>query len=112
MKLLNYSHPLSAKAAEQLRQIVGEFEEISIPVQIDFEKPVNRQLLDLVSAGNAEITDEGAVLFIPPALSFAAAYVTRGLGWRPLAPVWLRMVVLKAASGPVREYVVAEVIDL
>lgn len=114
MKLLNFSHPLSEKAAEQLRALAGEFEEIVIPVQLDFEQPVERQLIKLVAAGNTAITGEDAVLYIPPALSFAAAYVTKRIGWRPMpeGTIHLRMVVLRAAPGPVREYVVAEIVDL
>lgn len=114
MKLLNFSHPLSTKAAEQLRYFVGEFEEIRIECQIDFDQPIERQLLALVVAGNTAITGEDAVLYIPPALSFAAAYVTKRIGWRPMPEdtIHLRMVVLMASPGPVREFVVADVVDL
>lgn len=113
MILLNYSHPLSAAAAEQLRQAVGEFREVIIPVQIDFGSiSIEQQLMALADAGNTAIADEAEALYIPPALSFAAAFVSRRLGWRPNAPVALSMVVLKAAPGPLRQFVLAEIVEV
>lgn len=107
--LLNYSHPLSLSASIQLGELVGEFDEKLIECKIDFSLPIERQLIDLVFAGSKLIRNEYNILYIPPALSFVAAYVTCVLSQTYSS---LRMVVLKAAPGPLREYVISDVIDL
>lgn len=107
MKLINYSHPLSAKAAEQLRQYY-DFTEQRIECQIDFEADIEAQLHRLTMEGVSAALGHEQVLYIPPALSFAAAYVTAQLR----NVVELNIIVLKAAPGPVREYILAEVVEL
>lgn len=109
MKLINYSHPLSPKAAEELRRFY-DFTEHRIECQIDFDAPegIEAQLHRLAMEGVKLAGDSVQVLYIPPALSFAAAYVTAQLR----NVVELNIVVLKAAPGPVREYVLAEVVEL
>lgn len=110
MKLINYSHPLSDKAAEKLR-LFYDFTEHRIECEIDFDAPegVEAQLYRLARQGIDLLGEaEKAVLYIPPALSFAAAYVTKRLS----EFTFLNIIVLKAAPGPVRQYILAEVVEL
>lgn len=96
MKLVNYSHPLSAAAKTRLEEMVGEsVEETVIPVQLDLDAPLRPQLDVLVDACPRH---NGGILYMPPSLAAAAAYVTARLSYaqsdamRPEPP---RMVVLR-----------------
>ena len=76
VKLINFSHELSAAAKARLEEMVGqEVTEVVVPCQIDMGVPIKPQLDALADQG------WGADLYIPPALSFAAAYVTARLSY-------------------------------
>ena len=105
--VLNYSHPLTEKARAMLREMIeGEVEERLVPCQLNMEQPLRPQLDALVEqAGQFD-------LLIPPALSYAAAYVTARLStsqsdaWPPVPP---RMVILRR-DGPLGGYVPGEIV--
>ena len=103
--ILNYSHPLGETARRQLREQIGEFTEVQVSVQIDFDQPLRPQLVRLVvdgmvavgeAVGNVVYTDANGSMVepepselaaypvtqpgypdyvIPPSLAVAAAYV-------------------------------------
>ena len=76
VKLVNFSHGLSAAAKARLEEMVGrEVTEAIVPCQIDMDAPIKPQLDALVERGYS------ADLYIPPTLSFAAAYVTARLSY-------------------------------
>lgn len=103
MKLVNFSHPLSSDGMSILEGMVGEpVEEVLIPVKIDFDLPVKKQIQAVVRKG-LEAKEENS-LWIPPALSTAAAVVGEGIG----LPAG-RMVVIKSVGIP-RRFVPAEII--
>lgn len=103
MKLLNFSHPLTSEALTTLEEMTREsVQEIRIPVQIDFERPIKGQLETVVRAGLK--AKENDSIFIPPALSFAAAAVGEGIG----LPAG-RMVVMKSVGMP-RRFIPAEIV--
>lgn len=112
--VLNYSHPLGETAKAQLRERIGEFVEVVVPCQIDFESPIKPQLESLVGAGDKAVREAGAVspsYLIPPALSYAAAYVAvaYSVGFsdaiRPV--IWL--IVLKREGVP-PQFVLADIV--
>ena len=98
-RLVNFSHPLSPKASARLAEMIGEFEETVIPVQLDLDAALKPQLDTLVDAGMRAHMD----LYIPPALSVAAAYVTAKLSYAQsdaMLPVPPAMVVLRREGTP------------
>lgn len=97
-RLVNFSHPLSEAAKARLEEMVGPILEVVIPVQLDLESPMKPQLEALVAAAGACVQ-----LFIPPALSYAAAYVTAKLSYAQsdaMLPVPPDMVVLRREGTP------------
>lgn len=75
--IINYSHSLSVAVLKEIEDIVGgPVQEIVIPCQIDMTKPVRLQLEKLVQAAPTTVD-----LLVPPALSYAAAYVTARLSY-------------------------------
>lgn len=72
--LLNFAHPLSEKAKSQIKELEGEFKEIIVPCQLDFNsKSLSAQIAD-IEAGNHDVLLMKADLVIAPALS-AGAYL-------------------------------------
>lgn len=94
--LLNFAHPLSEKATKQIKEEVGEFiKEIIVECQLDLsgdERSLCGQVAD-IEAGDHNVRLQDADMFIAPALSSAAAILTRDhlISMRP-APllVWLK----------------------
>lgn len=119
--VLNYSHPLSDKAKLQLVAAYGEINEVLVTCQIDFDGDIERQLSALVELGHKALYDAGVGtgetfesywetwpdLIVPPALSFAAAYVSREFMHSEHRA---GMIVLKASPGAVRQFELATVI--
>lgn len=117
--ILNFSHSLGNTAKAQLIEMYGEIKEIIVPCQIDFDGDVSTQLDELVEAGHKALFDVGNTqatrtmwetwpdLIVPPALSFAAAFVSREFMHSEHRA---GMIVLKASPGVVRQYELATVI--
>lgn len=94
--LLNFAHPLSEKTIKEIEEEVGEFiEEIKVTCQLDLSgdgQSLRGQVAD-IEAGDHGIKLQDADLFIAPALSSAAAILTRDhLAAGTPAPlvVWLK----------------------
>ncbi len=107
--IVNFSHPLAARALAQVEAAAGEaVEEILFPCQIDMERPVKPQLDALVE----QVAGVRIDYYVPPALSFAAAYVTAKLSYaisdamRPEPPA---MIVLRREGTP-PQFVLAEIV--
>jgi len=107
VKILNMSHPLSSEAKEQIASLSGttlsNVVEIILPVQLDMDGDISKQLADLYQEVKAEIPFG---FYVPPALSFASAYVAKSLANGAFAP---GMIVLKGVGVP-RRFVVAEIV--
>jgi hypothetical protein len=98
-RLVNFSHALSPAARARLEEMVGPVLEVVIPCQIDMDAPIKPQLDMLVEQAGNSVPD----LYIPPALSFAAAYVTAKLSYAQsdaMLPVPPAMVVLRREGTP------------
>lgn len=109
--LVNYSHPLIPETLEQIKREVGDdVREVIIPAQIDFSKPIKPQLDALVAEGQKHKID----LLIPPALSYAAAYVTARLSCAQsdaMLPIPPNIVVLKRDTSSITpKFVLAEIV--
>lgn len=99
--VLNYSHPLSDAAREQLEEQIGPFREITVPCQIDFDLAIRPQLDRLVNDGLSQVAEPDYI--IPPALSYAAAYI----GARFASA---HLIVLKRSASLPPVYVLAEIV--
>lgn len=76
-KLLNFSHSLSAKARAQIQEIEGDFEEIIVPCQLDFEgKSLDAQVNDIEASAPIRLMQ--ADLVVPPAFAEAAYLLAEG----------------------------------
>ena len=114
MKILNMSHPLSGEAIEQIASLTGcpkeDIQEIMIPVQLDMDADIKVQLDAICHQvwlkGHHAWLEHERVLYIPPALSFAAAAVAASLGNGAFYPP---MVVMKGVGTP-RRFVVAAIV--
>lgn len=108
-RLLNFSHELAPAAKALLEEMIGEtVEETVIPCQLDMEAALKPQLDALVEAAMQCRFD----LYIPPALSYAAGYVTARLSYAQsdaMLPVPPSMVVLRREGTPPR-FVPAEIV--
>lgn len=91
--LLNFAHPLSEEIISDIETEVGEFiEEIRVPCQLDLNRDLRGQVADL-EAGPHGVRLQEADMFIAPALSSAAAILTRDhlvAGMPPPLVVWLK----------------------
>ena len=99
LRLVNFSHALTPAARARLEDMVGPFLEVVIPCQIDMASPVKPRLDALVEQAGNTAPD----LYIPPALSFAAAYVTARLSFAQsdaMLPVPPAMVILRREGAP------------
>jgi hypothetical protein len=75
--LLNFAHPLGEKAKSQIQEREGEFKEIIIPCQLDFNgKTLAGQIDDLEASGDIRLME--ADLVVPPAFSEAAYLLAEG----------------------------------
>lgn len=119
--ILNYSHPLSDKAKQQLIAQFGEIFELIVACQVDFEQDIQDQLSNLVKAGHqalfdADVRDGDSIwqswpdLFVPPALSFAAVVVGNEFLNGDGNNTRSGMIVLKASTGVVRQFELSTVI--
>lgn len=108
-EVVNYAHPLSELATSQLRQRIGRFEELLVPCQLNLAQPLLPQLRALVEAAPS-----GFDYYVPPALACAAAYFAASIARAqadPAAAWWQpQMIILKASTGVVRQYELAEII--
>lgn len=109
--LVNFSHPLSEAALLRLEDMIGEsVQEIIIPCQLDLEAPMGPQLDALLQQSEAATMKSGREgrgygmdLYIPPALSYAAGYLTAKLSYAQsdaMLPVPPAMVVLRREGTP------------
>lgn len=71
--LINFAHPLSEAAREQIAVRVGNFTEVHRPPQFDLSLPLAGQVEDLAVGADVQHAD----LVIPPALSAAATLLPR-----------------------------------
>lgn len=97
--IVNYSHPLTQYAKDQLFDEIGPFTEVDVPVNIDFTKPILGQVEALALQCPTEATH-----IIPPALSYATAVLMRLL--RPLP-----IIVLKREGTP-SQFVLSEIVSV
>jgi hypothetical protein len=76
-KLLNFAHPLNAKTGAQIQAIEGNFEEIIVSCQLDFNgKALNAQVADIEASAPIRLME--ADLVVPPAFSEAAYLLAEG----------------------------------
>lgn len=117
--LVNFSHPLSVAAKAALEEMVGDsVQEFVIQCQIDFDQPVKPQLDALVKQVDVVLRGEPAILrymhlYIPPSISYAAAYVTARLSFAQsdaMPPDPPDMVVLKRSGGAVPQFIPCEIV--
>lgn len=93
-KLLNFSHPLGEKAGNQIQEIEGDFEEIVVPCQLNFEgKSLEAQIADIEASAPIRLMQ--ADLVIPPAFAEAAyllaeGHLVSGLDHKGPKSVWLK----------------------
>lgn len=101
--ILNYSHPLSPETLAQVAAALGDgVQQNMVVCQLDMDAPIRPQLDALVSAGRRGHFD----LLVPPALSFAAAYVTAALSYETMPS----LVVLRRSISPLGGYELAEIL--
>ena len=107
--VLNFSHPLRDEVLREIEAITGEpVEEKRVFVQIDFNQPLKPQMDALVE----KAFDIDFNLYIPPPLSYVAAYVTARLSYAQsdgMLPEPPRMVILKK-SGLGAKFLLKEII--
>lgn len=72
--LLNFSHPLTEEGMEKAKTLLGldELEQVVVPVQLDFDRPLEPQLERLVE----ECHRHTPVAIVPPSFAPAAAYLS------------------------------------
>jgi hypothetical protein len=110
MIVLNFSHPLSAEAVQQLTEKIGEFEARSIRVQLDMLQPLSaqvEQVADSVGFTPAEWQTQPFVVVLPGA-SVATGLLLAEIHGR--SGGFPRIVSL--VSGEDRVFRLGEVIDL
>jgi hypothetical protein len=79
MKVYNFSSPLSASELEQLKEKIGEFEEVIVDVVIDAEKDIEMQIARLLTGDEWEEIDyfipapSGAISLMIGAMLMSAA---------------------------------------
>lgn len=141
--VLNFSHRLSETAKGQIAEKIGDFVEVVQPCQLDLTQPLRPQLEAIVEegmlkvgevVGNVAYTDyNGSAVepepvgtahypvplpaypdyIIPPALSYAAAYVGAVFASAQsdaVAPSPAPMIILRREGIP-PEYVLAEILQ-
>ena len=110
-KIINFSHPLSADALAQIEERVGQnVEEVRVPVQVDFDAPLRPQFDTLVETAMHALPFDAV---IPPALSYAAAYVVARLSYAQsdaMMPVPPAIVALKRDSSIPPRFVLADIV--
>lgn len=110
-KIVNFSHPLSSDALAQTKERVGkDVEIVQIPVQIDFNADLRDQFDNLVEAAMKQMPFDAIV---PPALSYAAAYVTARLSYAQsdaMMPVPPDIIVLKRDNAVPPRFVLADIV--
>jgi len=102
-RLVNFSHELSAEARARLEEMVGPVLETVIPCQLDLDAPLRPQLDALLAANERALVRMD--LYIPPALSYAAGYITARLSYAQsdaMLPVPPDMVILRREGMPPR----------
>jgi len=103
VQVVNFSHPLSEKAKEQILEATGynEVDEHIFSSQIDFDKSLYLQLISLAMDAKEALehaeTGLDKVLFVPPALSYSAFITGYILGSTEKT---LNIVVLKREGTP------------
>lgn len=110
-KIINFSHPLSSDALAQIKERVGrDVEVVQVPVQIDFDADLREQFDNLVEAVMKQMPFDAIV---PPALSYAAAYVTARLSYAQsdaMMPVPPDIIVLKRGESVPPRFVLADIV--
>lgn len=87
-KILNFGHPLSETAQNQLLEAVGEFEIHNIPTKLDMNQPLDAQVRKIISdwAESAQFTADDwqtkRFLVNLPGMSLAAALVIAEIAGR------------------------------
>lgn len=82
LTVVNFSHPLTEAAISKLALLIGVTEDdlyiITQPVQVDLFQPLTEQVMELVRQAvvAADNNPYNIDLFIPPGLSWVAAYMT------------------------------------
>ena len=108
--ILNFGHPLSQFAAEQLEAEVGEYRLCAAPVHLDMTSSIPQQVSNIVDM--VDLTPEQwqttPLLVVLPAVTVAAACVIAEVHGR--SGQWPRVISL--VSGADRVFTLGEVIDL
>lgn len=92
-KLLNFTHPLSPETRAQIREIKGDFEEIIVSCQLDFNgKSLEAQVADIEASAPIRLMQ--ADMVVPPAFAEAAyllaeGHLVSGSNKRPKS-IWLK----------------------
>jgi len=75
--LINCGHPLSGEAAVELANAIGEFETITVRVQLDVLEPLAEQVANAITAAgvSSEAWQTRGVVVALPGMSAAAALV-------------------------------------
>ena len=75
--LINCGHPLSGEAAVELANAIGEFQTITVRVQLDVQEPLAEQVADAITAAgvSSETWQTRGVVVALPGMSVAAALV-------------------------------------
>ena len=114
MKIINYTHALTAEQAAAIKSITGQpVEEVHIPAHLDHARPFAEQARELVdAAGLTPAAWQGQpLLVIPPALAPAAVAVLAELHGR--MGYWPATVRIRPVAGVMPpQYEVAEIINL
>lgn len=94
-RLLNFAPPLSDETHRRIEELMGEFEEIRVPCQLDLSgdgQSLAGQVADMEA--DAEIRLQHADMVIAPALSSAAFILARDHlpmpNWLAVRIVWLK----------------------
>lgn len=113
MKIVNFSHPITAEQEAQLRSILcGEWIEIvDIRVQISFGGSISDQAEELVNAAGLLPEDWPLVVVRLPELSSAAAAVLAEIRKQSGVLPWI-VTTRPAEATMLRKYDIWEVIDL
>ena len=114
MRILNYSHPLTADHIAQLEARTGEpVDEVrELPTHLDLDRPFAEQATALANA--ADLTPEAwqttPLLVVLPSLNFAAAALLAELHGRGYFPPVVRLRPVPGALPP--RFEIAEIINL
>ena len=91
-------------------RVSNDVQEVRIPVQINFDAPLRTQFDALVDAAAHEMPFDAIV---PPALSYAAAYVTARLSYAQsdaMLPVPPAIIALKRDGSVPPRFVLADIV--